>query len=141
MQIITEQDARLLAWACERTGLQFAPALCRWVAGLADGSIVWVAVFSHFSSRNCQLSVATDGSKRWASRSSFRAILAHPFLQWNLARVTMIVDERNEAALSMHRHQGRFTIGGNEEGRMRDLFGDGLDGIVFGLLKKECKWI
>lgn len=122
-------------------GLTFDPATCRWVAGLADGSIVWVAVFSHFSSTNCQLSVATDGSKRWASRATFRAILSHPFRQWNLARVTMIVDERNEAALAMHRRKGRFTIGGKEEGRMRDLFGEGCDGIVFGLLRRECQWV
>lgn len=141
MQIVHLQDARLLVWANERLGQSFHPSQCRWVAGLVDGGIDWVAVFSHFSNTNCTLSIATAGSKRWASRAMFRAVFAFPFLQWNLLRVTMIVDERNEVSLKMLRRQGRFTIGGREEGRMRDLFAEGVDGIVFGLLKKECAWI
>lgn len=141
MQVIYLQDVRLLEWACKRTGSTFAPANCRWVTGLVDGSIAWVAVYSHFSERNCNVTLATDGSKRWASRATFRAIVAAPFKQWGCLRITMIVDERNAASLAMMRKKGRFTIGAVEEGRMRDLFAPDVDGIVFGLLKKDCQWI
>lgn len=140
MDIIYLQDARLLEWACQKLMMKFSPEQCRWVAGLVGGSIAWVAVFSHFSSRNCQLTLVTDGSKRWASRATFRTLARIVFKDWGLARLTMIVSADNVAALKMHRKSGRFAIGGKEEGRMRDLFADGVDGIVFGLLKKECRW-
>lgn len=140
MQIITLQDARLLAWAAQKLKATYSPATCKWVGALDAGGVVWVAVYSHFSERNCAISLATNGSKRWASRATFRTILRIPFVEWGLARVTFVVDERNEASLRMMRKDGRFCVGAREEGRMRAMF-DGADGIVFGLLKEECKWI
>lgn len=142
MQIINLQDARLLAWAEKRLGERYRPEQCRWVAGLADGGVSWVAVYSHFSTRNCLVSIATDGSKRWASRATFRAICAPPFTQWGLARMTFLVSETNEASLRMMRKtDGRFVTGAREEGRLRAAFPGDVDGIVFGLLRTECKWI
>lgn len=141
MQIVHVQDARLLEWASKTCAMQFDPQACRWVAGLDAGGVVWVVVYSHFSTMNCSISLATDGSRRWASRAMFREGFRIPFVQWGMRRVTFIVSADNEASLRMHRHKGRFAIGGTEEGRLRNMFGDGIDGIVFGLLKGECKWI
>lgn len=141
MDLVTIQDPRLLAWAEERLDGTYDPTQCRWVGALDAGGVVWVAVYSHFSSRNCQIALATNGSKRWASRTTFRAILRVPFVQWGLARVTFIVAATNEASLLMLRKTGRFSIGATEEGRMRAMFDSNVDGIVFGLIKGECKWI
>jgi hypothetical protein len=141
MDFSTLQDARLLAWAEERLKEKFDPVKCRWVAGLVAGQIACVVVFSHFSSTNCLLSIATDGSRRWASRSLFRFVFGTVFKQWKLRRATFVVSERNEASLAMLRKRGHFSIGAKEEGRMRDLFPDSSAGIVFGLTKEECKWI
>jgi RimJ/RimL family protein N-acetyltransferase len=138
--IVLLQDARLLAWAAERLQAKFSPSACRWVAGLAVGGIVWVVVYSHFSTRNCVMSIATDATKRWASRHTFRTIFGIPFNEWNLDRVSFIVSEKNEASLRMLRHAGRFSICAAEEGRMRKAFDDNTDGILFGLLKADCQW-
>lgn len=141
MDFITLQDARLLDWAELRLKEKFDRLKCRWVAGLVAGQIACVVVYSHFSSTNCLLSIATDDSKRWASRSLFRLVFRTAFIQWNLRRVTFIVSERNEVSLAMMRKQrGHFSIGATEEGRMRDLFPDGSAGIVFGLTREECRW-
>lgn len=140
MDFIILQDVRLLDWAETRLREKFDRAKCRWVAGLVGGQIASVVVFSHFSSTNCLLSIATDDSKRWASRSYFRAVFGTVFNEWKLRRVTFIVSENNEASLKMLRKQGHFSIGATEEGRMRDLFPDGAAGIVFGLTKEECRW-
>jgi hypothetical protein len=141
MNLITDQDERLLRWACERLDGNYSRAQCKWVAGLVDGGVSWVAVYSHFSSRNCQIALATDGGKRWASRTTFRAILRIPFVNWGLERVTFIVGAKNDASLRMMRKQGRFSIGAKEEGCMREMIDGTEDGIVFGLLKRECRWI
>lgn len=141
MDFITNQDARLLAWAESRLGEKFQPDRCRWVAGLVDGGLAWVVVFSLFSNGNCHLSLATDDSKRWASREMFRWVLAIPFKQWGLRRLTFIVSEKNEKSLAILRKQGRFSVGAVEEGRMRAIFPDGSTGVVFGLLKEECRWL
>lgn len=141
MQIVTLQDARLLAWAERILDQTYDPTTCRWVAGLADGGVVWVAVYSHFSTRNCLVSIATDGSKRWASRTTFRTICGFAFKQWGLARMTFLVAVDNERSLAMFRHSGRASFGAVEEGRMRVAFNGDVDGIVFGLLAKECKWL
>ena len=141
MEIVVIQDARLLAWAAKRVGTTFAPAECKWVAGLGPGGITWVVVYSHFSDRNCAMSIATDGSRRWASRAMFAQIFGIPFVQWKFPRVTFIVAENNARSLAMLRHNGRFSIGAREEGRMRAMFADDVDGIAFGLLARECRWI
>lgn len=142
MDIVVIQDARLLAWAAKRLETSYNPQQCKWVAGLGAGGIVWVVVYSHFSDRNCAMSIATNGSRRWASRAVFHTIFGIPFTQWQLPRVTMVVAENNEPSLKMlRRDKGRFVIGAREEGRMRALFGPDVDGIVFGLLARECPWV
>ena len=142
MDILVIQDARLLAWAGKRLDTTWRPQECKWVAGLAAGGIDWVVVYSHFSDRNCAMSIATSGSKRWASRQVFQTVFGIPFTQWRLPRVTMLVAENNEASLKMLRkREGRFVIGAQEEGRMRAMFPGDVDGIVFGLLAKECPWV
>ena len=141
MEIITIQDARLLAWAEAQLKATFDPSACRWVAGLDRGGVIWVVVYSRFCDRNCEVTIATDGSKRWATRRTLRAIFSHPFMQWGLARVTFIVAADNDRSLAMLRHEGPGGIGAKQEGRLRAAFDGDVDGIVFGLLKTECKWI
>lgn len=141
MQIITLQDARLLAWAKQRLQLTFNPASCRWVAGLDAGGVVWVVVYSHFSSVNCQLTIATDNSKRWATRRSLRAIFTPPFVEWGLRRVSFLVAANNEWSLRMMRNRGRSPLGVVEEGRVRAAFPGDVDGVLFGMLKEECRWL
>lgn len=141
MQIDLSQDARLLAWAAERLEGTFAPETCRWVAGLADGGVVFVVVYSHFSSRNCQLSIATDGSKRWATRRTLRAIFSAPFAHWNLRRVTFVVAADNDRSLKMMQHCGRSPLGVVPEGRVRAAFPNDVDGLLFGMLREECRWL
>lgn len=136
MEIITLQDARLLAWAEARLGLQWRRDQCRWVAGLAAGGVVFVVVYSRFSKRNCELTIATDGSKRWATKKSLRAIFATPFVQWNLRRVTFVARADNLASRDM-----LLRLGAVEEGRIRKTFDGDVDGVVFGMLKEECRWI
>lgn len=141
MHFEPRQDERFLRWASQRLGSDWSPAACRWLSGLDGEAIVWVVVYSHFSSRNCQLSIATDGTRRWASRASLRAIFSAPFLQWGMRRVSFVVASDNAPSLRMMGKRGRSPLGVVEEGRVRAAFPNDVDGLLFGMLKEECKWI
>lgn len=135
MEIVYAQNQDYLAWAETRLGISWAPREARWVAGRDAGGVIWVVVFSRFSARNCELTIATDGSKRWATKRSLRAIFGYPFRALNLRRVTFVVRDDN------HKSRGLvLRLGASFEGRVRKAFDGDVDGIVFGMLKEECRW-
>lgn len=141
MDIVYEQNQDYLAWAesrllPERTlNVPWEPRQVRWVAGRDAGGVIWVVVFSHFCRRNCELTIATDGSKRWATKRSLRVIFNYPFRTLGLRRVTFIVRDDN------HKSQGLvLRLGATFEGRIRRLYEDTVDGIVYGMTREECRW-
>jgi hypothetical protein len=135
MEIITDQDERLLGWAERRLGVSWVASQCRWLAGV-DTDIRFVVVYSNFSPRNCDLTIATDGSKTWATRRSLRAIFAPPFELWGLRRVTFIVKADNQPSIRMLE-----TAGARREGIARKAFDGDVDGIAFGMLREECRYL
>lgn len=100
-----------------------------------DGSIAAVAIFTNFHEHDLEISIASDGERKWLNRRFLKAVFGYPFRMLQLRRVTGIVEEDNIKALDMDRRLG-FV----EEGRLRKWFGD-KDGIVFGMLADECKWL
>ena len=107
----------------------------RCVASVTQGKIRAVVIYSFMTKHACCMSVASDGSKRWLSRSFLRAVFAVPFAQWGMSRVTALVRPTNEAALGFDRNLG-FKC----EGRMRAAFGDE-DAIIFGMTREECRFL
>ena len=136
MKIITEQDIRLLAWAQQQLDVKWNPSECRWLAGIESDALVFVVIYSRFSERNCELTIATDKTKRWATKENLRSIFTPPFEQWKLRRVTFIVKSDNKASLKMMR-----PLGAVREGIIRQAFTNKVDGIIFGMLREECRWI
>ena len=135
MEIIAAQDLALLAWAQERLGARWEADQVRWLSGVADGLPVFVVLYSRFSERNCELSIATDMTKRWATRRALRAIFHVPFRQWQLRRVTFVINAENKASIDLCER-----LGAVHEGRVRKSFPGDADGLVLGILKEECKW-
>jgi len=142
MRICTEQKIEYFIFASQVLGVRYRHEDgARVIANLAnDGRILAVAVFNNFTDTNCELSIASDGSRRWNSKSFIRAVFEYAFLQCRLLRVTGVIEADNETALkNSERH------GFRREGVLRDWFiaedGTVKDGILFGLLRKECKWL
>lgn len=134
MEIVTIQDVRLLHWAEQQLGETWDASKVRWLSGVGGG-ICFVVIYSRFTKRDCWMSIATDGKKRWATRASLRAMFALPFEQWGLKRLTFMVRADNELSLKMMRQAGAV-----EEGRARKCFDGGVDGIAFGMLPDECRY-
>jgi RimJ/RimL family protein N-acetyltransferase len=134
--IVFDQDPRLLAFASVVLGVRFDPAQSTWISNIADdGEPLAVVVYTRFSPYNCEMSIATDGRRKWATRAFLRSCYRYPFIQLGLVRVTGVVEDGNERALRLNQ-----ALGHVEEARLKSWFG-AKDGIVFRLLKSECRWI
>ncbi len=106
------------------------------IAHERDGKLVGAAGYDHFTSRSCSMHVASDSTRQWLTREFLVRVYAYPFIQCGFARVTSIVSVNNEKSLRFIRH-----LGYTEEGRMREEGDDGDDMILFGLLRRECRYL
>ncbi len=130
------QKPEYLAWASAVLDVEFDPAQAAWITHLrADGEIAAVTVFNFVTTYNCEMSVASDGRARWATRGFLGVCYRYAFHQLGLERVTAVVEEDNEKSLTMCRKLGHI-----EEATLKRWFGE-KDGIVMRMLKGECKWL
>lgn len=106
------------------------------VIGLVDGDHVHAAVvYEHFSRANCNVHVASDGSRRWLTRRFLVTVFAYPFLQCGLRRITGLVPASNLNALHFD-----LKLGFEVEGVMRHALPDD-DMIILGMLRETCPFI
>lgn len=148
--LVYNDDERLIAWAQKRIGSTFrsdARAI-----GLARDSdigdpkdpdrdsqgrlIVGSVVYDGFSSTDCNMHVASNGSGSWLNRAFLAASFAYPFVQCGLQRVTGLVPASNRRALLFDLNLG-FRI----EGLCREAMPNGEDLYVLGMLKRDCRFI
>lgn len=134
MALTTEDKEQLIAWAESRIGVKFrqdAKALGR----MKGGELVAVVVYDNFSEADCNMHIASDGSKRWLNRELLSAAFYYPFVQLKLRRVTGLVPAKNADALNFDRKIG-FVV----EGLCRHALPDD-DIVVLGMLREHCPWI
>ena len=136
MVLTTAQYRRYLAWACMKLEIEHPPHDARWIAGEINGSIVFVLVYTHFTERDCMMTIATDRSKRWATRRALQLIFGTPFNFWKLRRLTCLVNERNAESIEVV-----TRLNFCPEGRLSKFFDEKSDGLLFGLLREDCPWI
>lgn len=133
--LIYGNESALLPWAQERLCVQFRRDA--YSIGLEkDGQIVAVVVFDNFSDVDCNIHIASDGTKAWMSKGLLVTTFAYVFLQLGLARVTGLVDAGNADALSFDEH-----IGFVREGYHPKAGSNGGDMISLGMLRENCRWI
>lgn len=123
-------------WAAKRIGIDnFRPDAVT-ITAIKDGEIAAVTVFDTFSGNDCQVHVASDGSRQWLTRQYLHMVFAYPFLQLKLRRITSLVSEKNAPSLNFCQQSG-FT----REGCLRKAAERGENLILFGMLREECRWI
>lgn len=77
------------------------------------------------------------GGPQWLpSRRFIKAYFWLPFVQYNCTRVTTICSKKNKKARKM-----QMRLGFTEEGNAREAMSDGSDALIYGMLKRDCKWI
>lgn len=134
-QLIYGQEDRLLPWAQERIGVAFRRDA--YTLGLEkDGQLVAVVVWDNFSEGDCNMHIASDGTRAWMNKSLLVSAFAYPFLQLQLNRVTGLVPASNETALAFDEHLGFVR-----EGYHPKAGPNGDDLISLGLLRENCRFI
>ncbi len=133
MHLVFGEDEAVMAWVAKRTHVSsFGSAR---TIGIAYGNrFIAGVVYSNYREGNIEVSIAAD-QPGWCRRGILRALFAYPFLEANCRRITCIIPAGNAKSLRLCRGLG-FKV----EGLCREAFGS-VDGILLGLLKRECKWL
>lgn len=132
MQLVFQHDQEIARWVGERTRATYGQSRA---IGIADGDeLIAGVVYSNFREGNIEMSIAAD-HPRWCRRGIIRALFHYPLVQLECRRITCIIPADNQKSLRLCRGLG-FKI----EGLCREVFGP-VDGIICGLLKRECKWL
>jgi len=99
-----------------------------------DGRLIAGVVFNTFTRTNIDMHIAGVGA--WCDPEFFGECFRYPFEQLQVQRVTSRTPADNPAAL-------RFVkaIGFVQEGRVRQALDGGVDLIILGMLKSECRWL
>jgi hypothetical protein len=94
-----------------------------------DGKLTAGFVFSFFTGPDVHVSVAADGE---LPRALMRVAGQYVFDQLRCCRVTFKTEQPRVVRMAER-------LGGKLEARCRNLFGEGRDGFVIGILKDEWK--
>lgn len=131
-----DQKPEYFKWAAEKLDIkQFrSDAVC--ITMLRDNEIAAVAVYDTFVPGDCLMHIASDGTRRWATREFRQRTFIYPFIQCKLQRVTASVSENNFASRKFC-----TQLGFVEEGRLREAGTKREDLIIFGMLQRECRWV
>lgn len=100
----------------------------------AQTELLAVVVYSRFTRYGCEMSIASS-HPTWCSRRFLRAAFSYPFRQCRLERVSFVTTMDNPETIVLLQR-----LGAKEEGVLRRWFGE-LDGIVYGMLREECRWL
>jgi len=108
------------------------------IAYLDEDKIVGGAIFSHYDGHNIWIHLALDDPK--AMRRSFaKEVFEYCFIKCKCVRITAMTTPENERCKKLIESAG-FV----KEGTIRKVVKKGMqyfDGIVYGLLRNECKYI
>lgn len=129
-------DQRIGQWVCDRIGhLREASGFGPYTSlGVYDGtSIIAGVVFHDYNPdySNVQISMAAD-TPRWATRSTIAKLMAYPFRQLGVNRVTTITPASFARVIKFN-----VGLGFQMEGVLRKGYGFD-DAVIMGLLKDEA---
>jgi len=133
--LIYGQEERLLPWAQERIGTGPFRRDAYSMGLEKNGELVMVAVFDNFSALDCNVHLASDGSRRWMNKELLLSVFAYVFVQLKLNRITGMVPAKRTDVIEFDEHFGFVR-----EGLIRKAMRDD-DIVILGMLREECRFI
>lgn len=102
MSLVLGQDARVSEWVAERSGTTAPPTVAT-IGWERDGRLTAGIYFDTMGSNNVFAHIASEGLMPW---QLLAAAMGYAYDQLKLDRVTLMVDDDNEACLSFVRALG-----------------------------------
>lgn len=139
MRVSMQNRDRLIAWAEPIMGVDPGRMPPETLAlGVIDDNeaIRAVICFNAFYSTHASAHIASDGSRNWSTRHIWRVIFAFAFDHLALTRINLVIPQANISAVTF-----ALKLGFQIEGVARYGANDGTNGILFGMLAQECRWL
>lgn len=102
-----------------------------------NGQLRAVAIYDSFSGNDCLFSIASDGSRRWLTREFCIHVMAYPFIQCRLTRISCLVSRNNQPSLRLTQRFGCWEL----EGVLREAGLGGEDLLLYGMLRRDCHYL
>lgn len=136
-RIVWDQPERVMHFVASRTG-EDAYRDYSAIGLELDGELVAGVVYTLYTGINgaVMMHVASDGSRKWMTPAFLGACFRFPFLQLQCRRVTGLVRADNFPAQRFDEH-----LGFRREGLIREGCNDGVDLILYGMLRSECRFL
>lgn len=137
MRLILAQPAAAIAnFVAEKVGLPLNSWHNYSTLGLAGAKGLYAGVvYSQWSSSDCMTTIGADSGARWMTPEFLFAIHDYPFTQIGVRRLNAVVRRSNVISQNFIQNLG-FQL----EGCVREAYEDE-DGYLYGMLKKDCRWI
>jgi RimJ/RimL family protein N-acetyltransferase len=100
-----------------------------------NGVLVAGVAYADWNGPNIVAHIASDGSRRWATREYLHVIFDYPFRQLSCRRITALVGQGNSASRNFVTRLG-FTL----ETTLASAHPTG-DLLVYAMFKESCRWI
>ncbi|MBU9261971.1 GNAT family N-acetyltransferase [Burkholderia multivorans] len=135
-RIVWNEPERVIEFLASRVDAERFGPDARAIGLESDGKLIASVVYEGRSGANILMHVASDGSRHWMTPAYMAACFRYPFIQLGCNRITGLVRADNIEAQRFDEHMGF-----KREGQLRAACTDGMDLIVYGMLKSECRFI
>lgn len=134
MEVTSENKEALISFAQDKIGITFRDD-AKAIGMVHDGDIKAAVIYDTFTPYECSIHIASDGSRKWLTRSLLLEAFNYPFVTCGLQRLSGYVIEGNEDAIRFD-----LRLGFKLEGKMRKAW-KGHNVHVLGMLREECIFI
>ena len=126
-----------LQWFCEKT----AQPLVGWenanmIARVRGARPLAVVLYNHFWKPDIWMHIAAEEGTMWCTPDFVEVAFSYPFIELGCGRVTGLLGEKTH-----HHHKLMIHLGFTREGRIREALPTGDALIMYGMLRRECRWI
>lgn len=134
--LICDRSPAVAAWVAERmprtmTADEFGDCTAIGVADAGLTKMLAGVVYHEYRGFDVWLSMAAD-SPAWAQRGTIYALMAYPFEQMGVRRVTTFIGKQNKRARAFNR-----GLGFKEEGVLKHAYDGHEDACVYGLTRED----
>ena len=133
MSLIT--GPQVVSWVAKRTNEFGNFGASIGIGWQRNGEIIAGVIFCEYNSTNMVCHIASDGSRRWATRTFLWAICHYCYEQVRVKRITVCVGEGNGASRKFVEHFG-FT----HEATLEGAHPSG-DMLVYRLWRRDCRFL
>lgn len=106
------------------------------MAIIRSGQILGGVVFSDYRPNDSAWISIYTTDKHWCTAKCLKQIFGIGFDALHCRRLNALIRADNQNSISLSERCGFVR-----EGKMRSYFADGVDALVFGMLRNECKFI